>query len=185
MLRRALILLGTLMWCAPAEGQPAPFKGVVWTIPGSVDQALQDLVDIHALGANAVLTGIVQDFRLLVAADSLGLAFFQDLPIKDLPARGLMDTLAATVLALDDVVRRMAGHASARHFGLAWRSDTSNPRSCEYFERLTQYAHRFPGVQTYYRSYFARDDACARYVDMVLLDIPAARDPRAASEGLE
>ncbi len=174
--RRALILLGTLLWCMPAGAQPTPFKGVVWTIPASIDQAVRDLVDMHAMGADAVLTSVVADSRLLDTADTLGLALFQDLPIMDLPARGLLDTLAATLLMLDDVIRRTAYHPSARHFGLAWRSDTSDARSCEYFARLTQYAHRFAGVKTYYRSYFARDDACGPNVDVVLLDIPAEHD---------
>ena len=174
---RALLLVGALLWCRPGVAQTTPFKGVVWTVPPSTESALQDLADIRALGANAVLTDLIWNDRLLVAADSLGLMLFQDLPIEYLHARGLSDTLAATLLLLNDAIQRGTGHESARHFGLARRSDTSSPVSCEYFSRLTQFAHRTPGIRTYYRSYFARDDTCAQNVDAVLLETTAAHDP--------
>ncbi len=178
MLHRALLLAGSFLLAHCAVAQQAPLKGVVWSAPTNIRQALQDLAEIRALGANAVRTELVADRLILDAADSLGLVLFQDLPLEHLSAPDLSDTLRYALLLLDGVLEQDTGGASpVRYYGLASFSDTSSPRSCEYFARLTNRLHQRPGRRSYYRSPFARDDLCSSEVDLVLIDTPAGASP--------
>ena len=146
--------------------------GVVWAQPADPAEAIDELLRLRRDGVRAVRTGLVRDSLLLTAADLLGVAVYQDLPVSNLPATVLLDTLAAAERHLRRALALAEGHPSARHFGLARYSDTSDPRSRPYFERLTALA-RAAGARTYYLTRFPESDRAAHTVDFVLLD---ARD---------
>lgn len=134
---------------------------------------------MHAAGIEAVRTGIVRDERLLTLADTLGLALFQDLPVRYLPAARLADTLQYATRLLDEVIRRARRHPSARHVGLAQTSATSDPAACAYLQLLSVRA-REAGLRSYYTTLFPRRDTCGHAVDVVLLDVFGSRDPARA-----
>ncbi len=138
-------------------------------------QALDELLRLRRAGVRAVRLPVVEDTLLLRAADLLGVALWQDLPVTNLAAPHLMRVLPDAEGTLRRALERAAPYASARHFGLASYSDTSDPRARPYFQRLTDLVHDLgpEGSQTYYLTRFPRADRCARTVDLVLLD---ARD---------
>lgn len=180
-LKRVLGLLICLFLGAQAVAQPRPVQGIVWRAPASEALAAQDLMRLHRLGVQAIRTRPIRNERLLTLADTLGLQFYQDLPLEYLPAAALNDSLRAAAALLDDLLRRAAAHPSARHFGLARYADTSDPAACAYFEQLAQRVRtRGPaGSQVYYLSVFAEADQCAGAVDFVLLDARDQDDPKA------
>ncbi|HLT46404.1 MAG TPA: hypothetical protein VK002_04175 [Rubricoccaceae bacterium] len=156
----------------PLPPMAPALAGVVWSQPADRAAALDALLAMRRVGVRAVRTGLVADTLLLAAADLLGVALYQDLPVANLPAPVLLDTLAFAERRLRAALALAEGHPSARHFGLALYSDTSDPRSRPYFERLTALAHE-AGARTYYLTRFPHHDRAARTVDLVLLD---ARD---------
>lgn len=172
---RALTDTAGLAPGGPLPPMPPALAGVVWDRPVENAAALNELLAMRRAGVRAVRTAVVEDEALLRAADLLGLALWQDLPLTDLAAPHLVDTLAFAERALAAALARAARHPSARHFGLALGSDTSDPRARAYFERLTALVReRGPGgSRTYYLTRFPESDRCARTVDLVLLD---ARD---------
>ena len=177
-----VLLCGALMLAVgsrrqPAAAQTAPLKGVVWEAPANTDQAVAELLAMHRLGVEAVRTGLLGQERLFDLADTLGLQLFQELPFDDLSAAALIDTLNEARRLLERAVAQARNHPSARHFGLARRSDTSDPRACAFFEDLAQQVHRAPKSQVYYLSAFIEADRCADVVDFVLLDARDASDP--------
>lgn len=149
--------------------------GVVWNAPATTDAAISDLVAMRRAGVRAVRTGLIEDTDVLEAASRLGMALWQDLPIKGLPALFLQSRTDEAAALLAEALDRARPYSAARHFGLAQSSDTSDPRSRPYFEALTELAHQrgAEGTRTYYVSRFPEDDRAARTVDLVLLD---ARD---------
>lgn len=161
----------------PAATSPAPLKGIVWEAPANPDQAVAELRAMRRLGVEAVRTDLLQDERLFELADTVGLQFFQELPLDGLSAAALLDTLIHARRLLEQAVARARNHVSARHFGLARRSDTSDPRACAFFEHLAERAHRAPNSEVYYLSAFIEADRCADAVDFVLLDALDASDP--------
>ncbi len=130
--------------------------------------------DMHV---NAVHTGLIQDERILIIADSFGLEILQEIPIAKLSASSLLDTLTYAQRILQDAVQRARPYRSARHFGLASASDTSDPEVCTFFETLSATIRLLPGAKAYYRSAFIEDDQCASAVDFVLLDALGPEDP--------
>ncbi len=176
----AVIGAGLLSPCMLAPAQNSPLKGVVWTPEGqTITGILADLEAMRDMGVDAIRTDVIEDMRILMLADSFGIALFQDLPIVRLPAPVLLDTLAWAQDILEDALVRAAPYRFARHFGLASGSDTSTDLACAYFEALTEVARQLPDAQTYYLSPFAERDRCAQAVDMVLLQTPAHADPTA------
>lgn len=163
----------------PATAQRAPLKGLVWTIPADLNQAETELLAMHRMGVEAIRTGLVQHERLLTLADTLGLHFFQELPLDALPDAALNDTLGYARRVLELAIERARNHPSARHFGLARRSDTSTPAACAFFEHLAERVHRLPNSRAYYLSAFIEADRCAGAVDFVLLDALDTPDPAA------
>ncbi len=157
--------------------QPAPLKGMVWTVPPDLDLAEAELLAMHRMGVEAVRTDLIHHEQLLTLADTLGMQVFQELALDALSGPALLDTVdyARRVLAL--AISRARNHPSARHFGLARRSDTSDPRACTFFEQLAEQVHRLPNSQVYYLGAFIEADQCARSVDFVLLDALDAADP--------
>lgn len=166
-----------LLSATGAQAQDPPLKGVVWAPPSDIADILSDLTAMRDMRMNAVQTGLIQDERILTIADSFGLELFQEIPISNLSASSLLDTLAYAQRILQDAVRRSRPHRSARHFGLAGASDTSDPEACTFFETLTSVIQGLPGAKTYYRSAFIDDDQCSRAVDFVLLDARVPEDP--------
>ena len=153
----------------------ANLAGVAWQRPDSTDAALRDLETIHRAGVRAVRTDVVNDEAVLAAADRLGMSIWQDLPVESLPAPFLVARTDSIAPLLLEVLERSRPYRSARHIGLARASDTSDPASRPYFERLTTLVRQrgAPGTQTYYVTRFPDDDRADRTVDLVLLD---ARD---------
>ena len=123
-------------------------------------------------GVEAVRTDLIQDTTLLRLADTLGLQLYQELPVDYFAADQLLDSLSYARRLLQQALRRARGHPSARYFGLARRSETSDTTACAYFRQLTDLVHDQgpPGSQTYYLSAFVGQDRCAGAVDLVLLD---------------
>ena len=183
---RSVLLRGVLLLILAAglpspqvAAQPAPLKGVVWTAPADLNQAETELIEMHRIGVEAVRTDVLVDERLLVLADTLGLQFFQELPLDDLSATALTDTLDFARRLIEEAVARSRNHTSARHFGLARRSDTSDLRACAFFEHLAERVHRAPQSEAYYLSAFVESDRCSGTVDFVLLDARDAPAPTA------
>ncbi|MEM6785784.1 MAG: hypothetical protein AAF624_18840 [Bacteroidota bacterium] len=166
-----LILVPLLVAPRLGTAQPRVPVGVVWDVPADSAQALADLAAMQDAGVRVVRTEVVEQEFVLAAATRRGIAVYQDLPIRTLPAVRLRDTLAFAQRTLAEVLARSAAHPSARHFGLAVGSDTSDPAACAYFEQLQRLIreHGPPGATTYYVSRFVDDDVCADEVDVVLL----------------
>ena len=154
------------------EPAPAALAGVLWAAPDSVERAVADLEAMHRAGIRAVRTALVEDAAILRAADRLGIALAQDLPVADLSTRALADTLDGTARLFADALARARRHPSARLFVLAQGVDTSDPRSRPYFERLTALARErgAPGTKTAYLTRFVESDRASQTVDLVLLD---------------
>jgi hypothetical protein len=165
-----LILLSAICW-RPTWGQSEPLKGVVWQMPALAWQAEADLIRMKSAGVEAVRTQDLPPNRLLTLADTLGIHFFYDLPLVDLPARRLLDTLDRALGMLDLAISSALVHPSLRHFGLAIHGDTSDPASCRYFDALSsRVRERAPeGSRSYYETRFVEADVCFPAVDFVLL----------------
>ena len=148
---------------------PARLAGVVWTAPRDRDAALGDLLAMRRAGVRAVRTDLIRDTTLLRAADLLGLSVYQDLPVRALAAPYLLQRQQAMADTLRAALRRGAPFRSARWYGLARASDTSERSVRPYFESLTALA-REAGAKTYYLTRFPSDDRAAQTVDLVLLD---------------
>jgi hypothetical protein len=142
-------------------------------MPDDLETAWEELFQMWEMGIEAVRTGIVRDSLLLVYADTLGIQFFQELPVAHAPAGALVDTLSYMEAVLDSMFVRAAGHPSARHFGLARYADTSTPEACPYFEALAGRVRQQAGPESrvYYAGAFIENDQCAGAVDFVLLDV--------------
>lgn len=183
-LRTTLLLLVGLMPAVVAFGQTPPLRGVVWQQPDDLQEAISELYEMRQAGVQAVRTDIVEDERLLTVADGLGVQIFQEVPVENLTATGLRDTVAFAARRLDQALARAQQHPSARHFGLTRMSDTSNPDACGYLEQLTNRVRESgpAGVRTYYVTPFVEADACAGTVDLVLLHVLDAENPQALLE---
>ncbi|HEX7071422.1 MAG TPA: hypothetical protein VF190_11475, partial [Rhodothermales bacterium] len=153
-------------------GGGRPLAGVVWREPVTVDGAVRDLQYMREMGIGAVRTDPIRKRATLVAADALDLRVFQELPVALLPAARLLDTLSYAEETLTRLLRVARPHVSARDFGLARASDTSDSTACAYFASLADLARRATdgSVRVYYVTQFIEDDVCGHTVDYVLLD---------------
>ncbi|MEL6615743.1 MAG: hypothetical protein AAFQ43_08400, partial [Bacteroidota bacterium] len=149
----------------------APLAGVVWTAPDSLPLAVADLEAMRRAGIRAVRTELVEE-GVLRAADRLGIAVAQTLPIADFPAPALSRLLPEAEALFTEALDRARPHASARLFILARGVDTSDPRAQPFFERLTALARErgAAGTRTAYLTRFVDDDCADAGVDLVLLD---------------
>lgn len=172
-LKRIFLLL--LVTFAPGGlvAQPGPVRGIVWEMPETEARAVQDLLWMRQVGIEAVRTGVVANERLLSMADTLGLQLYQELPVSYVSAARLLDSLDAAARLLGSVLERARAHPSARHFGLSYNVDTSNPAACAYFEQLAALVREaaIPESRVYYVTTFMEADRCASSVDFVLLDV--------------
>ena len=107
------------------------FRGVVWD--SDAPPTVHDLVEISQAGIRAVRLPLLSDTTVLAYADSLGLHLFQDLPIRYLPAASLHDSLEFSTEQLLAAIRNGVKYNSARHYGLANYSDTSNKAGVQVF----------------------------------------------------
>ncbi len=173
------VLLIVLAAPTLTSAQGISSTGVVWQPPDDYRQASADLRKIRRTGFDAVRTGIVQDARLLALADQLGLAVYQDLPIRYLSDRALTDSLEAAKTILAEVVRRGRAHRSARAFGIASFVNTSDPSACAALAQLVEQGRSVaaPGTRFYYTTLFTSDDRCSDVVDLVLIDVRDADHP--------
>jgi len=164
---------------APARAQDQPVRGVVWTPPESVERATRDLQDMAADGVEAVRTPLVLDERLITLADTLGLQWYQDLPLAYLSAEALQDTLGFARIQLDQWMAVAERHPSLRYVGLARLSDTSDPVACAVLQELHAAVQDRgpPGSRTYYVTPYTDADVCASAVDGVLLDVRTMAHP--------
>ncbi|MEZ4699780.1 MAG: hypothetical protein R2834_05585 [Rhodothermales bacterium] len=168
--RVILLCVGLAMAAWPAYGQPV--RGIVWEPPLRTDLAEEDLLEMHAMGVQAIRSPLIRNERLYRVADSLGIAFYQDLPFQYLAGGELRDTLRYAEQVIQEALWWTQEHPSARHFGLARYADTSDDTACE---ALGEMADRFrrdgpAGIRLYYITSFIEDDRCAERVDAVLLD---------------
>lgn len=171
--RLLFVCMVGLALVAPRPAPSQPVTGVVWTPPEQVERARADLRAMAARGVQAVRTPIVRDERLLRLADSLGLQWYQDLPLAYLDATAAADTLGALRVQLDRLLVTAERHAAVRYIGLAQNVDTSDPAMCAVLRQLAaRVAREGPaGMRTYYVTPFAApNDQCAEAVDLVLLD---------------
>lgn len=181
---RRLLFAGVMfvLLAAPVSAQEEPVRGMVWTPPANFGQAERDLRAMHARGVEAVRTPPVRDERLLAVADTLGLQWYQELPLAYLSAGALGDTLNYARAQLDTLTALAQRHPSMRHFGLLQLGDTSDPAICSLLQQLAQAVQNEgpPGSQTYYVTPFTVADRCASVVDAVLLDTRRAAHPMQA-----
>lgn len=148
-----------------------PLRGIVWSEPDNTRDAVRELSLFAKSGVQAVRVDVLQDTLLYAVGDSLGLQFFQELPVKLYPARILLDSIDAAVAMMEAALSQSVGHRSARHFGLSLSSDNSVSEACRYYDTLTATVkNRMPDASTYYLTAFLEDDACTQSVDFVLLD---------------
>ena len=176
---RILLVAGALLLAAQGACAQAPrVNGVVWT-PPAYPQAVADLQRMHAMGVNAVRVPVIDDERLLTAADTLDIQLYQELSTAFLSAPALNDTVAAARRELQQVLRQAAAHPSVRHVGLARHVDTSDPAACAYFDRLAAQIPSPSPIHTYYVTPFVETDRCASSVDAVLIDARGTADPHA------
>ena len=167
-----LVVLSVSVCAHRTYSQSVPLKGVVWDAP--VPPTASDLSEIRKAGVEAVRLPILEDFSLIYTADTLGLQLFQDLPVLLLPAAALLDTLEYARRQLSRARQIHLLYPSAHRFGIATKSDTSNPLACEYFKELATWA---PELTLYYTSAFVGQDQCSSYVDLVLVDTRRETDP--------
>ncbi len=165
---RAAVAAG-LAPAGPVPALDARLAGVVWDVPARRAAALDDLVAMRRAGVRAVRTGIVADTLVLSVASQLGIAFYQDLPVRGLPAARLLARTDAAAAFLARALERGRPYAAARHYGIATACDTSDPRARPYAARLTALAHA-AGATTYLETSFPRSEQLAGQVDLVLVD---------------
>ncbi len=158
------------LFAVPAFAQPA--RGIVWDPPANVLRAQDDLLEIEAAGVEVVRSPVLGESTLYTLADSLGLQFYQDLPFSYLSQRAVQDTLDTALQLTRDLLQWAEAHPSVRDIGLAKHFDTSDPRTCAFFEAIVQEARRVSRlpIRFYYETTFIEDDQCAGTVDYVLID---------------
>jgi hypothetical protein len=177
--RLALFWIAFAVLAPPTQAQDRPVNGVVWSPPESVERATRDLRAMASDGVEAVRTPLMLDERLLTLADTIGIQWYQDLPLAYLSAQALADSLDFARLQLDQWLSVAQRHPSMRHVGLARLSDTSDPAACAVLQQLATVVQNQgpPGSRTYYVTPFTTADACASSVDDVLLDVRAVARP--------
>jgi hypothetical protein len=156
-----------------------PHVGVIYDAAASSAEAMADLSSIRAIGANAVLMGLEPRDEVLAWADSLGLSLFQMLPLYGLSAEHYIEKASEQRSILEGALERARRHPGARHFGVAWNVDTSDPRACGAIADLADIVRRagIPGAQVFYITVFSGSDQCGGEVDFVLLDTTSDEDP--------
>ena len=166
-----IALFGFWAFVAPAFAQSQPAKGMVWDPPKDTAKAIAELQEMHQMGVEVVRTPLIWRPALYQMADSLHMQFYQELPFSGLPAKRLEDMLPFARKTLRKVIEKSRAYQSARHFGLAQFSDTSDSDAFAYFTTLMQVvrAEGESGTQGYFTSTFVREDAVAHLVDFVLL----------------
>ncbi|HEX8386951.1 MAG TPA: hypothetical protein VF576_12250, partial [Rubricoccaceae bacterium] len=147
----------------------ARLAGVSWVVPAEGAAAIDDLVAMRRAGVRAVRTDLVGDTLVLRAASMLGIALYQDLPVRGLPAAHLLRQTDEAARLLAQAIERGRPYPAARRYGLAVACDTSDPRVQPYFERLTEVSHA-AGAETYYTTRFPQSDRADGTVDLVLLE---------------
>ena len=185
-MRLLIVLLFLGIWLGPAtvsaqNRAERPTQGIVWEEPAGFDAAIRDLRRMDAMGIEAVRMAPLRAEALLTLTDTLGIQLYQEIPVAGLPAARLRDTLAFAERSLMQLLGTGAQHRSARTFGLARGSDTSDSTACAYFARLADRARRVSGgaVRVYYVTRFIEADVCGHTVDFVLLDALGNPDPAA------
>lgn len=163
-----------LAFCANRTHAQQMRIGVTWSAPDDEGAAISDLFAMWDAGITLVRTAPLTNSSLFVAADSLGIDFFQDLDVGPLPAAGLIDSTNYAQKALRNQLLLAERFRSARFVGLATLSDTSDPQACAYFRTLAEEIERSQvELFTYYTTTFLDADVCGDTVDAVLLE---ARD---------
>jgi hypothetical protein len=160
---------------AQQETPAETLRGMVWTPPAERSAAIADLRAMREAGVEALRIPLIDDGPLLRTTDLEQMALYVDLPVENLPAARLRDTLAFASRQMDALLALARQHPSIRGVGLAASSDTSVPAACGYFATLAE-AAREAGLVAYYRTRFIESDVCADQVDAVLLDA-RGRDP--------
>lgn len=169
-----------------AAGPPPTFSnpdttalGVVWTPPSSPDSALHELHRIDRIGATAIRLTHPPSDPVAARADSLDLLLFVDLPVGEIPATQLRDTLARIAPAAQRLQELAQKHPALTHVGLGPTVDTTVPMACETLRRWTERLHNGDApLRTYYVTPFNESaDRCAEAVDQVLLDLRGHPEP--------
>ena len=181
--KRLAYLILPLLCLSWPRAYAQPLKGMVWDPPASTTRAAQDLLDMRAMGVEAVRTPLLKDEALYALADSLGLTLFQDLNFDYLPAQTLLDTLDYARQVIQEAAWWAEKHPSARYFGLARHSDTSDPAACAYIRELADAGRSRLGNtgRFYYITSYIEDERCVEDIDMVMID---ALDVEAPAEML-
>ncbi|MBT8399947.1 MAG: hypothetical protein KJO98_05685 [Rhodothermia bacterium] len=171
---RLALFFSLLAFCGTLSHAQQTRIGVTWSIPDDEAAAISDLFAMWDAGITVVRTAPVTNTSLLVAADSLGIEFFQDLEVGPLPSSALVDSTDYALEALRNQFSTAERFRSARFIGLARLSDTSDPQACAYFRKLAEEIERSDvELFTYYTTPFLEADRCGEIVDGILLE---ARD---------
>lgn len=147
--------------------------GVTWAVPDDIREAQRDLERIHAAGFKAVRSNIITTPELYILADSLGLALYQDLPVRAIPVSRLADTLIFVRAVVTNLIPFAHRFRSFRGIGLADLIDTSHPDACAYLKQVSEFVNERapPDVDTYYTTRVTGSDRCQSTVDEVFIDL--------------
>lgn len=148
-----------------------PLRGVYWAAPSELESAVSDLYRMAGTGVEAIRAPAITGSALLVVADSLGLVLFQDIGLRNEPARRLLQNQTDIERTVNELAVRQRAFRSAAYYGLGVGLDTSDPRTCGVLRRLTDIVHAAsPTARTYYVTHFLDDDRCRESVDLVMSD---------------
>ena len=178
-----LLLLSAAGIATASDGLPA-HRGVSWSAPDDVNEAADALLAMREKGVTAVYTTVIEDDRLFTLADSLGIAFYQQVPISRAAAPSVKDQVAALLHdGLSSIIERSRRHDSARYLGLAFNVDTGDRRTCEALADLAEQlrAEDVDGMRLFYTTVLTGSDRCGALVDFVLLDARATSASRRLS----
>ena len=171
-----ITVFATVITASPKSSSGQVLKGVVWEVPEILPEAIRDLREMKDSGVQVVRIGAIPDPILFAEADSLGLVFYRDMPLADVPVRLLSDSLAMATRTLSEMLISGQGHPSAGPIGLVINTDVTNTDACSYFDAVRA-SSGTTDQKYYYVSKFVESDVCHEHVDFVLLDAVDKENP--------
>ncbi len=161
----ALILVCALL----VQDSQSQDVGYVWEPPPSLAEAKEELRTIASIGATAVRTPVLYEIEMFRLADSLGIRFYQELPVRYRTTTELVEASPTASSILRSAIGGGGNYRSSDTFGLAYMSNTSHERACAYFNTLAEIGRSIRSdVRLYYTTPFLEEDACKEYVDFRL-----------------
>ncbi len=163
------------------NGRTLMLKGVIWNeYHAQFGNALshaqmeKDIIAIRGLGANALrFANHPPHPYMLNLCDRYGMIALVELPIKNVPAKILVDEnyieLATTMMR--EMIVRDRNHPSVFAWGLGDEFESNNPLARKFVEPLASAARKLDGRPLYYGTRFLTNDACTDLVDIAALAV--------------